>query len=167
MRVAHIGQHNYELDWVKLQEVGHNVIWELRSPTVSNLHCNVKRQQLKLCRCLELLKGILWWTMRRIFDGYVRPNLKYCVQVWSPYLKKDIECLEKVQRATKLEMGLKNKSYPERLTLLHMTLLTKRRTRGNLIQFFRILNGIHSVKKKHFSNWLMVAATVWGVTEWN
>ena len=23
MRVAHIGQHNYELDWVKLQEVGH------------------------------------------------------------------------------------------------------------------------------------------------
>jgi len=33
---------------------------------------------------------------RLLFNGYVRPHL--CVQVWSRYLKKDIECLEKVQR---------------------------------------------------------------------
>jgi len=96
-----------------------------------------------------------------LFNGYVRPHMEYCVQVWSPYLKNDIECLEKVQRrATKLVKGLKNKSYPQRLTLLYTTSLAKRRTRGDLIQVFHILNGIDGVEKEHFSNWMMVAATV-------
>jgi len=104
---------------------------------------------------------------RLLFNGYVRPHLEYCVHVWSPYLKKDIECLEKVQRrATKLVNVLKNKSYPERLTLLHTTSLAKRRTRGDLIQVFRILNGIDSVEKEHFSIWIIVAATVWAVIKW-
>jgi len=27
-----------------------------------------------------------------LFNGFVRPHLEYCVSVWSPYLRKDIEC---------------------------------------------------------------------------
>jgi len=47
---------------------------------------------------------------RRLFNGFVRPRLEYYVSVWSPYLVKDIECLEKVQRrATKLAEGLEYK----------------------------------------------------------
>ena len=61
-------------------------------------------------------------------------------EVWSPYLKKDIECLEKVQRrATKLVKGLKNKPDSERLALLHTSSLLKRRLRGDLLQEYRIL----------------------------
>ena len=41
-----------------------------------------------------------------LFNGFVF--------VWSPYLRKDIECLENVQRrATKLVKGMKHKSYED------------------------------------------------------
>jgi len=58
--------------------------------------------------------GIIKWNFvvndekdfRLLFNCYARRHWEYCVQLWSPYLKKDIDCLEKVQRkATKLLKG--------------------------------------------------------------
>ena len=47
-----------------------------------------------------------------MYRTFIRPHLEYAIQVWSPYKKHDIDCLEKVQRrATKLVKGLKNCSY--------------------------------------------------------
>ena len=83
---------------------------------------------------------------RLLFNGFVRPHLEYCVSVWSPYLVKDIECLEKVQhRATKLVQGLKYKQYEDKLKLFGITSLQKRRTRGDLIQVFRIVKCFDTV----------------------
>ena len=49
-----------------------------------------------------------------IYRNFVRPHLEYTSQVWSPYKKLDVECLEKVQRrATKLVIGLKNRRYED------------------------------------------------------
>src|SRR6218665_3600351 len=63
-------------------------------------------------------------TMLRLYKTLVRPQLGYCIQVWSPYLKQDMEKLEKEQRrATKMIQGYKYLSYEERLIRCGLTTL--------------------------------------------
>ena len=54
----------------------------------------------------------------RLYKALVRPQLEYCVQAWRPYLKKDIEKIEKVQRrATKMISECSKLSYEDRLKI--------------------------------------------------
>jgi ribonucleases P/MRP protein subunit RPP40 len=52
----------------------------------------------------------------KLYKRLVRPKLEYCVQAWCPYLKRDIEIIERVQhRATKLVGECAGLSYADRL----------------------------------------------------
>ena len=86
-----------------------------------------------------------------LYKSYVRPHLEYAVQAWSPYLRKDIEAIEKVQRkATKLPIELRNLSYEERCKKLGITSLEERRKRGDMIETFKILKGIENIDPNTF-----------------
>src|SRR6218665_2572831 len=69
----------------------------------------------------------------------------------SPYLKQDMETLEKVQRrATKMIQGYKDLSYEERLIRCGLTTLEKRRSRGDLIETYKIITGKETIQWERF-----------------
>ena len=51
--------------------------------------------------------------------------------------------------ATKWVNGLRNKSYDERLKILNLTTLQKRRKRGDLIETFKIVTGKEDIESKN------------------
>ena len=85
-------------------------------------------------------------SFRYLFQALDRPNLEYAAAVWSPYTKKNIELIENVQRrATQQVPSLKQLSYTctDRLKKLKIPTLKYHRLRGDMIETFKIVNGIY------------------------
>ena len=84
------------------------------------------------------------WTLMKLYKSYVRPKLEYNTPVWSPYLLKDINAIEKVQkRFTKIacrRCNIQFTSYTDRLIKLNLLSLQNRRIRFDLITLFKIVN---------------------------
>ena len=86
-------------------------------------------------------------TVPALYKALVRPRMEYAVQAWSPQLRKDIVKLEKVQRrATKMIPSLASLPYEDRLKKLNLTTLEDRRHRGDMIEVYKILNGIDKIQ---------------------
>ena len=85
--------------------------------------------------------------LAKLYKVFVRPHLEYCQQVWAPYLQKDKDTLEGVQRrATKLVKSLEELSYEERLKRTKLYSLEQRRIRGDMILTYRIMTGDIKIK---------------------
>lgn len=84
--------------------------------------------------------------MMKLYQTYILPHLDYGAVVWAPYLKKDINKIETIQRKyTRMIKGMKGLSYEERLSVLGLPTLENRRRKQDLIQTYRIINNIDQV----------------------
>ena len=97
-------------------------------------------------------------TFVRLYKQYVRPHLEFASQAWRPWLRKDIDMLEKVQmRAVRMVGGLRGTTYEEKLAELNLQSLEERRLEADLVLAFKIMHGVCKVKK---DDWFQPVAAI-------
>ena len=89
--------------------------------------------------------------MKSLYLSLIRPHLEYAAQIWSPHYQYDIDKLESIQkRATKMPLAMRDKDYESRLRFFDMPTLQQRRSRGDLIQTFKIFNEVDDLVPSRF-----------------
>jgi len=154
-KVMHLGRTNkvydYYLDGQPLSEVKE----EKDLGIVISKDLKVSRQCSTAYSKANRVLGIINRTfvnkhsdiMLKLYKSTVRPHLEYCTAAWSPHYKKDKELLEKIQRRfTRMIPEIKDLPYTERLRHLKLWSLEERRIRADLVEVFKMLNGLTKVK---------------------
>ena len=149
-KVLHLGNKNpcvkYNLGGRELQFI----LEEKDLDILITKDLKVSVQCSRAAKTANRVLGMIWRTFTckdeqtiiQLYKSLVRSHLEYCIQAWRPYLSKDIEMLEKVQkRATKMVYGFNDLTYEQRLRRLNITTLDTHRIRGDLIEVFKIVKG--------------------------
>ena len=77
-----------------------------------------------------------------LYKALVRSHLDYAISIRSPYKQKYKDAIDNVQRRTTKQLpSMKNFPYEERLERLKLPTLAYRRTRGDMIEVYKLLQG--------------------------
>ena len=88
-------------------------------------------------------------SISTLYKSMVRPHLEYGNTIWGPFFVGDAKTIEAVQRrATKLIPELKSQPYKSRLKALKLPSLFYRRKRGDMLQAYKIMNGMVRLNKE-------------------
>ena len=158
-KCLHTGPGNTGMNY----EMGGNIISKTVKEKDLGVSMNANMKVAEQCRIAASKSNQVLGIIRRnitrkekslivpLYKAIVRPHLEYCIQAWSPYLRKYIDMLEKIQRrASKLIPGLRDLRYEERLNECGLTTLETQRLRGNQIKVFKILNGYENIDSNIF-----------------
>jgi hypothetical protein len=131
--------------------------------TISNdfkftTHCNIISAKA-YSRCYLILKCFCnsnFETLIKAYKVYVRPTLEYCTPVWSPYLQKNVDIIEKIQkyftRIACIKCNVQYTDYADRLRLAKLDSLKYRRVKFDLIMVYKILNNYVHINKFFISS---------------
>ena len=89
-------------------------------------------------------------TLTKLYLSLIRPHLEYGAQVWHPYLSKDIQAIENVQKFSLRICSKKwNLSYWELLDMFQLPSLENRRLYLSLSTFYKIIYNLVSFPPHH------------------
>jgi len=101
--------------------------------------------------------------LQQLIKVFIRPHLEYAQQAWSPYLRKDINLLESVQRrATKLLGTIAHETYEDRLKFLNLYSIEDRLRRGDMILMFRIMTEDLDIRREDLFPNIKLTSTLRG-----
>ena len=120
---------------------------------------NIKHHISKANKLLGMIRRTFSFLDKEVFlllyKTYIRPRLEYCQQACYPYLAKDQDALEKVQRrATKLVRTIADLPYEERIKQLGLFTLKYRRDRADLITLYKLINGHIDIDTSQFFSYV-------------
>ena len=153
-------EHNYYLDGTQLECVGNFKDLGVMFDTTLSFKTHISSIVAKANRVSGMIKRSIGYSAPlsvklTLYKSLVRPNLEYNSQVWSPFLKCEISCIESVQRSfSRYICRDSSLSYQERCILLKLLPLSFRREFSDLMFCFKYFKGYFDVD---FSNELRIA----------
>ena len=107
------------------------------SQYISNIH--LRARQIIGIFYRKFYKNAQPATLLQLYISFIHPHLEYCTAVWDPYLTKDIELLEKIQKfGLKVCMKDWSSGYDELLSKTNVPSLAKRHSQARLCTIYKL-----------------------------